>query len=159
MIVVMTSSTEVDQMWVLLRRALAEAAPFVEAVTAADLDRDTPCAGWDVRALLAHVVGQNHGFARAVLHGDADVSQFQPRAPGPDTLAAEWRASADELAEAFTTAPPDRQVRLVEISADVRFSVPTVATFQLVDTLIHTWDLARGIGRPYRPAPDLAAAA
>ena len=25
-----------------------------------------PCAGWDLRALVAHLIGQNHGFAEAV---------------------------------------------------------------------------------------------
>jgi uncharacterized protein (TIGR03086 family) len=151
----MTSLTEAGA---LLDRALAEGAPVVDAVTPDDLDRDTPCAGWDLRALLAHVLGQYDGFARAVRDGDAEVNAFQPRQPAPLTVAEDWRTAAEAFSRAVASAPPDRPVRLAEISDELRFPLPTVVGMQFVDTLVHTWDVARSIGRPYRPAPDLVAA-
>jgi uncharacterized protein (TIGR03086 family) len=140
------------------RRALADGAALVRDVTPGDLGRDTPCAGWDVLALIAHVVGQHHGFALAVRHGDADLNAFHPQPPEPDRVADRWVESADALDSALDDAPPDRPVRLAEISPDARFPLALVVAMQLVDTLAHTWDLARGVGRDYRPAPELVAA-
>lgn len=155
----MTPSTDVHELRSLFAQAVEEAAPVVATVTPADLDRPTPCDGWDVRTLLAHVLGQYAGFARAALDGDADVNAFQPRRPDPDTLEKEWRESVDALLDAFENAPQDRLVHLADLGPEARFPLAVAVKMQLVDTLVHTWDLARGLGRPYRPAPDLAAAA
>ena len=55
------------------QRALDDGRPLLDRVGAADLDRPTPCAGWDLRALVAHLIGQNHGFAEAVDSAAAGV--------------------------------------------------------------------------------------
>src|SRR5918998_3703711 len=69
------------------RRAVAGIRPVLEPLDAADLGRPTPCAGWDLRALLEHMTGQDHGFAAAVsaarTGGEGDGAEFAPRAPGP----------------------------------------------------------------------------
>ena len=146
----------------LLSRALDAERQVVAAVRPGDLDRPTPCAGWALRDLLAHLVGQHHGFAAAVRHGDADAGAFAPRPPSADAdtdaLLADWQASVDALVDAFAVAPPERAVRLVELSADRRFPQDVVAGFQLLDTVVHTWDLARTLGRDHRPDADLLAA-
>jgi uncharacterized protein (TIGR03086 family) len=140
------------------RRALADARGYVDRVDAAALGRPTPCAGWDLDALLAHIVGQHHGFAAAVCDGDAPVSAYGPRAVRPDRIAADWQDSADLLTAAFAGTGLDRPVRLVEISAELRFPAGTAIGFQLLDTVIHTWDVASALGVPYGPEPELAAA-
>src|ERR1700754_3328401 len=106
-------------------RALELTSELVGAVQPADLGRPTPCAGWDLAALLAHMIGQNRGFADA-LRGGTDVAAY---APVPDLL--------DAVAQPGTDA-----VLLPEITTAQRFPVPVVIGFQLLDTVVHSWDVA-----------------
>jgi uncharacterized protein (TIGR03086 family) len=119
----------------------------------------TPCAGWDLRDLIAHLVGQNHGFAEAVAEGDAPERAFTPRGPAaePGEWAAQWHASVDRLVTAFGGADPDRPVRLVEIAPDRRLPVRAALGFQLLDTTVHAWDVATALGEAFRPDDDLVA--
>jgi uncharacterized protein (TIGR03086 family) len=134
-------------------RALRQATALIAEITPADLTRPTPCAGWDLRALLAHCIGQNHGFADAVAGPDAPASAFAPQPPEPGA----WDASAERVHTAFRAAEPDRAVLLVEIGPDVRLPVATVVGFHLLDTVVHTWDVATALGQPFRPDDDLLA--
>ncbi len=53
---------------VLHRRALQVSVDAVNRVRPDQLALPTPCAEWDLGRLLAHMTGQNHGFA-AVARG------------------------------------------------------------------------------------------
>ena len=44
------------------RRALGAVTDLLADLTPADLDRPTPCAGWDLRMLLTHMTVQHRGF-------------------------------------------------------------------------------------------------
>jgi uncharacterized protein (TIGR03086 family) len=133
-------------------RALRQATAVIAEINPADLARPTPCAGWDLRALLAHCIGQNHGFAVAVAGGDAPASAF---APWPPERGA-WEDSAERVHTAFRAAAPDWPVRLVEFGPDARFPVATALGFHLLDTVVHTWDIARSLGEWYEPPDELA---
>jgi uncharacterized protein (TIGR03086 family) len=140
------------------RRALALAVAVIDRVTPSDLARSTPCAAWDLGALLAHMIGQNHGFAAAVRGPDAaPLTAFAPRPPGNDPAAA-WHASADHIADAFARADLDRPVLLAEVSAEHRFPAATAIGFQLLDTVVHGWDVATALGVPFHPDEELVAA-
>jgi uncharacterized protein (TIGR03086 family) len=142
-------------------RALQTAGAVLSRVRTADLVLPTPCAGWELHTLIAHVLGQNHGFASAVEvpdGGDVGVEAFASRPPEPGRISEAWAASADRLALAFGSAPLDRRVRLVEISDDVRFPVATVVGFHLLDTVVHSWDVANTMGEEFRPDDALVAA-
>ena len=138
-------------MQTLHHHALDLASELVTAVRSADLDRPTPCAGWDLAALLAHMTGQNHGFADA-LRGGTDVAAYAP-VPG---LAA-WPGSVADLLDAVDH-PGTDAVLLPEITTERRFPVPVVLGFQTLDTAVHTWDVATALGRVWRPDPPLVAA-
>ncbi|PZS31177.1 MAG: TIGR03086 family protein, partial [Pseudonocardiales bacterium] len=140
------------------RRALDVAGGVVARVQAVDLVRPSPCLGWDLGALLGHAVGQNHGFAQAVEEADAPLESFVPRPVPADELCAAWQESADRLATAFAAAPLDREVLLVEISPEIRFPLATVVGFHLLDTVVHTWDIATALGEEFRPDDELVAA-
>ncbi|MEP7020439.1 MAG: TIGR03086 family metal-binding protein [Pseudonocardiales bacterium] len=140
------------------RRALDVAGGVVARVQAVDLVRPSPCLGWDLGALLGHAIGQNYGFAQAVEAPDAPLSAYAPRPVTADELTRAWQASADRLATAFAAAPLDREVLLVEISPEVRFPVATVVGFHLLDTVVHTWDIATALGEEFRPDDELVAA-
>jgi uncharacterized protein (TIGR03086 family) len=129
-------------------QALDLATVQVEAVRTEDLPRATPCAGWDLAALLAHMTGQNHGFADA-LRGGTDPAAYAPTTG--------WAESVVDLLDAVAH-PRTDAVLLAEISTTLRFPVATVVGFQLLDTVVHTWDVATALGRPWRPDATLAAA-
>ncbi len=140
------------------RRAVTAARTVLDRVTPADLDRPTPCAGWDLRALLEHMTGQDHGFAtalRATLDGtDAELSAF---APGPlgAAPAATLAAGLDDVTAAFVRAAEvERTVYLAEF--DRRVPAPVLVSMHLVDTLVHGWDVAAtlGIADHYRAGLD-----
>ncbi|GAB3441777.1 TIGR03086 family metal-binding protein [Actinophytocola sediminis] len=122
------------------RHALDTIRPIVARVRPVDLDRQTPCAGWDLRALLAHMIGQDHGFAAAVL-ADVPAGAFAPRAPSIDAR----DAGVAVVAASFAAADPDRPVLLAEFG-DRRFPLHTVIGFHLLDTLVHGWDVAASLG-------------
>lgn len=142
------------------RRALNQAGDLVRTVGTADLTRPSPCAGWDLAALLTHVIGQHHGFARAIRDGDAPVSAYTgPAVPDADALPVLWAESARALTEAMAAAAPDQRVRLVEFGPEAVFPADTVVGFHLLDTTVHAWDVAAALGRPeFRPDDELVAA-
>jgi len=136
----------VENILELHRRSVAGLRPVVDRVTPADLDRPTPCAGWDLRALLEHMTGQDRGFAAAVRAArtgdDVDASAFAPHplGPSPATTLAE---GLDEVVAAFA-AGADGLVLMAEF--DRRVPTPIVVQMHLVDTLVHGWDVAATLG-------------
>ncbi|MEU4424703.1 TIGR03086 family metal-binding protein [Actinoplanes sp. NPDC024001] len=124
---------------------------LVSRVTEADLGRATPCAGWDLAALLEHMTEQHHVFAAAA-RGAAAADGGDYAAAGGDDYAA---AAEDVLAAFAGEGVLDRPFLLPEIGRPVpgRMAIG----FHLVDYLVHGWDVARTIGAPYRPGPDLLA--
>ena len=137
------------------RRALDMATAEIRRAGPGDLGRPSPCVGWDLRALLEHMVGQNHGFADAVADGEAPVAAFAPRSFDDGGLLPDWDASAERVAAAFAAAPGEREVLLVEVSAEQRFPVGTVLGFHLLDSVVHAWDVATALAHPFRPDDDL----
>ncbi|MFI5957781.1 TIGR03086 family metal-binding protein [Cryptosporangium sp. NPDC051539] len=131
---------------------------LVDGVTAADLARPTPCAGWDLGDLLAHLATQHRGFAAAV-EGRGDDPAVWTVTPIGNDPAAEYRQAADLVLKAFSAVDdPDRPCSLPEISPDD--SLPAVVTIGIhaVDYLIHSWDVAASLGRPFRPDENVTAA-
>ncbi len=139
-------------------RALDSAGELVARVRSADLANPTACADWDLLALLTHAIGQNRGFAAAVQDGDAPATAYTLPPPPADSLAAEWTRSAQRLTEAISGAPREARVRLVEFGPDAVFPVDTVVGFHLLDTTVHAWDIASGLGQSYRPDDELVEA-
>ncbi|GLZ42537.1 TIGR03086 family metal-binding protein [Actinokineospora sp. NBRC 105648] len=134
------------------RRSVEAIQPIIARIRPADLGRPTPCVGWDLRALQAHMIGQDHGFATAVA-ADVPVEAFAPREP---SLAAH-RASCDRVVEAFAAADPTRHVLLAEFE-NRRFPLRTVVGFHLLDTLVHGWDVAAALGTEVDYGGELLAA-
>ena len=128
------------------RRAVAGIRPVLEPLDAADLARPTPCAGWDLRALLEHMTGQDHGFAAAVsaarTGGEVDVAEFAPRPLGTFPTETLLRG-LDDVVAAFA-AGAEHPVLLPEFGA--RLPAGIVVQMHLVDTLVHGWDVAAALG-------------
>ncbi|MFE0463481.1 TIGR03086 family metal-binding protein [Kitasatospora sp. NPDC058965] len=142
--------------------ALALIAPHVAAVRREHLELPTPCAGWDLRRLLAHLIGQQYGFAAAARgHGDQPgVFTDHPLLDAPAvafTALASFADSARELVDAFAAAEAaDRPFALPEILPGHPFAPERAISFHLLDTVVHGWDLAVTLGRPFNCPDGLA---
>src|SRR6201990_1325503 len=83
-------------------RDLDRAAGLVAAAVACrirpgDLDRATPCDGWTLADLLAHLSVQHRGFAAAARGEGGDLALWVRRPPGPDPVADFLAATAEVL--------------------------------------------------------------
>jgi uncharacterized protein (TIGR03086 family) len=138
-----------------LLAAQTEFAARLALVRAADWDRPTPCAAWDVRALTNHVVLGELGYVLLLAGGSgAEFLALQATdALGDDPVGAYAAASA-RCRAAF--AEPGAAALVVD------YPLGAVRGAQLLDlrateTLVHAWDLARAIGADDTLDPDLAA--
>ncbi|MBU9763912.1 TIGR03086 family protein [Mycobacterium sp. TNTM28] len=134
----------------------------VDAVTASDLDRPTPCAGWTLADLLAHMTVQHRGFAAAARGRGADESAWDVttvadavHADPAGTYAAAARAvldafAADGIAEATFALP--------EFGPNATFPGTLAIGFHLVDYAVHGWDVAAALGASYELPDDVIAA-
>jgi uncharacterized protein (TIGR03086 family) len=118
-------------------------------------DAPTPCPEWDVRGLTRHL---RHGvgvYLKAM--GDPDAMATDPtREPADSALAAEIAAlDARFLASLRRPGALDGPVAMPFGTLDGR----TVATYRLVEQLVHGWDLATATGQPTDFAPELHEAA
>ena len=131
----------------------------VSGIRPADLARPTPCAGWSLGDLLAHMTAQHDGFAAAAAGHGADLARWLPRQAGADP-AGEYAAAARRALAAFgADGVLDREFVLPEISPLLRFSGAEAIGFHFVDYVVHGWDVARSLGQDFELAPDLLAAA
>jgi uncharacterized protein (TIGR03086 family) len=151
----MTGLHTVDMRY-LDRRALQAAGQVIAQVTAADLDRPTPCTSWNLAELLRHLVSENRGFAANATGTPADRSIWDSGDLGTDPHRA-YRDSAAAVTAAF--AAPDAYDRQVEVREFGTFPGRVVIGMHFVDFLVHGWDVATSIAAPYRPDHELAAAA
>ncbi|TQS27758.1 TIGR03086 family metal-binding protein [Microbispora sp. KK1-11] len=140
------------------RRAVQASVEVVAEVRPGDLERPTPCAGWTLADLLAHMTAQHLGFAAAAEGRGADPDVWRER-PGPDPVWA-YAAAAERVITAFAAEGVlDRGFVLPEVGVDAPFPAVHAIGFHFIDYLVHGWDVARALGIAYEPAPDLAKAA
>ncbi len=130
------------------RRTLETSIAIVASMQVADLGRPTPCGGWDLRALLAHMIGQNYGFAAAAEGDGGDLTCSRTGAVGADP-AGEYAASAGRAIEAFG-APGvlERDVEVAVLRGGVTLPGGAVIGCHLVDYVVHGWDVAKTLGVP-----------
>lgn len=114
----------------------------------------TPCSDWDVRYLVAHVVGGNR-FTVMILGGASAADAIgevmsQPQL-GDDPLHA-WAATSAAQTAAFG------QSGALERLVDHPLGTLTGGRFlelRLFDVTLHAWDLARSLGVDERLDPQL----
>jgi uncharacterized protein (TIGR03086 family) len=128
------------------RSVLESSVAIVGQVTALDLERPTPCIAWTLRQLLAHMIGQNYGFAAAADGNGHDRAVFADR-PVSDQPAADYATSARRVIEAFGV--PDLiegSMYLPEVRGGMTLPAPVAIRFHLVDYVAHGWDVATTLG-------------
>lgn len=135
------------------QRAVEAFGSRVLAVADEDWSRPTPCADWDVRGLVNHLLSENRWTTP--LLGGMTVEQVGDRFDG-DLLGSEpkhvWKEAASDALVAV--AQPDVLVSTVHVSfGDI--SGAEYLTQLTVDHTIHAWDLARAVGGDEDLDPEL----
>lgn len=129
-------------------RGLDATAAVVARVRPDQFDRPTPCAAWDVRGLLGHLVEANRMFTVAAGADPADL-------PDDDPLKA-YELSTEEVRRAW------HRPGLLDGEVTLPFgSFPgwVAVRMHFVDHFVHGWDLAVATGQAAELDPELAEAA
>lgn len=137
-----------------LAQAFAMTRGILSQVTPDQYEHPTPCASWNVRAVVNHIVEGANWFALCVNGGaapDPDPTHGVDYAAG-DVLAAYDQGAAATLA-AF--ASPGAQERILALPFG---QLPGAAFMGIAtnDVFVHGWDLAQGTGQQTDLDPALA---
>ena len=117
----------------LLGRAIGQAGTVIAAVRPGQESRPTPCASWDVRDLVSHVVDEVHRFAR-VTAGRGVVPAAGPLGPLVDWVDAYRDAARALLAAWSAPGVPDSAANWLMGQ-------------QLTELAVHAWDVAVSTGQ------------
>ena len=131
---------------VLFERAALSAAEMVEQARPDQRAEPTPCAGWDVDALIAHMAG-GPGYLFGALGLDSQA--------GPPADAA-YRSRVARCVDALRL-PGALDGRCMS-PAGFEWSIAEASAGTAMDQLVHTWDLAVAIGGDRRLDPELVEA-
>lgn len=142
--------TEIEE---LHERALHATGRIVDGVAADGWHAATPCADWDARGLVNHLVAGNLWAAELAAGGT--IQGVGSRLDGDllgDNPAAAYAASASQAAAVF------RRPGALDAPCAVSYGpVPgsVYAGHRFLDVLVHGWYLAAASGQDYEMDPDL----
>jgi uncharacterized protein (TIGR03086 family) len=119
----------------------------LDGMTADAWEAQTPCTDWTARQLVVHVV-DTHRKVRSSL-GDAPTLEADP----DGDLVAQFRDASASISDALGD-PEKASTTISGMFGEQPFE-SLVGRLLCADTLVHTWDLARGTGQ----AEDLDPAA
>ena len=132
----------------LLDRSLAYTRVLLADVRPDNLDRPTPCTGWTLGRLLAHMEDALDAFTEAAA-GRVEVDPVPPT----DTRVEALREKACALLGAWTAARPvEGRVTVGDLDLDTSLLVATAA----LEIAVHGWDVGQATGRRARIPDDLA---
>jgi uncharacterized protein (TIGR03086 family) len=136
-----------------LERACRSTAAVLDRVRGTDLDAPTPCASWNVRDVINHMVGGAGFFAELAENGTVNDRDDEGDCSATD-FAATFRREAERLVAAFRapgamTKPMKMPIGELPGSICVWIAAGDIFT--------HGWDLAKATGQPTDLEPDVAA--
>jgi len=136
-----------------LDASFAHAGTVVAGVRPEQLAASTPCSEWDVRALLAHMIGVVDNIGRGV-RGDELLADPNATVLGDDP-GAQFQSVAATTIAAWRGAAPDAEVNIGAGPMPAMVG----ASINLLDTTAHAWDLARATGQPEDVPAEVTTAA
>jgi uncharacterized protein (TIGR03086 family) len=137
-----------------LERACRSTSSMMSAVTEADLSRDTPCADWNVRTLIEHIVNSAIFFGDVAEFGACPDDKEWPVFSDED-LPFAFAAQADRLEAAFAVPEAMDKPMMLPIGEVPGSTCIAVATGEI---FIHGWDLAKATGQRTGLDPIVATA-
>ncbi|MEV0532113.1 TIGR03086 family metal-binding protein [Kitasatospora sp. NPDC050463] len=134
--------------------ALAAFGERVRLVAPDQWDAPTPCAEWSVRDLVNHLTGEQLWVPELLMGSTVSEvgGRFEGDVLGTDPAAA-WTAAAGAARAAFEVpGATELTVHLSFGDVSAQYYLDQLTT----DAVVHTWDLAEGIGRRTRLPSGLA---
>lgn len=126
------------------RIAVHEAVRVVGLAQESDWERGTPCAGWTLRQLVAHMTAQHVGFAAAA-RGAGHEAVYWREPEDMREPAGVHRVAATAVLTAFAEpGAAEREFTLPELGRS--FPARQAIGFHLVDYVVHAWDVAAALG-------------
>jgi uncharacterized protein (TIGR03086 family) len=158
----MTAEGTIDLVTAELDRAASSTREVLRRVRAEQMSAPTPCASWDVHALINHFVGSARWWATMLDGKDAGSAPDSASGPAPDSApdfaAGDYLAAYEEsilIARAAFTA--EGALERIARMEQGEFTGAALLGFATTDQFAHGWDLARAIGQPTAELdPELA---
>lgn len=115
----------------------------------------TPCPGWDVRDVVGHVIAVQRYVESLAVGREAPLDPYDSpgRHAGDDPIVAWTTVVDDVLAALDRPGVVRREVRTFRADEPL----DRLLAWNVVDTLAHAWDVARGAGVDDRLEPALVA--
>lgn len=116
-------------------------------------DRRSPCEGWTARHVVGHVTGVQR-YLEALVRGQKPRvnPMVDPHLIAGDDPAAAWASARDSMLE---TLDHSGVLHRVVTSFRGEEEVDDLIGFNVIDTTVHAWDLARAFGVDDRLDPGL----
>jgi len=127
------------------RRATDRAIAVMRIVAPGQLALPTPCTEWSVQNLIDHMTGST-AYLRAALAG-------QPPSPVSATSATDFIEGAAAAVAALTE--PGALERVCMSPLGFEWTIGHAVMGTIMDTVIHTWDLATATGQSVALDPGL----
>jgi uncharacterized protein (TIGR03086 family) len=120
-------------------------------------DARSACPRWTVRDVAGHVIWGQHQLRAWATGTEYGEGAGAPGAPHPAVLAgddpvATWRAARESCLAALTD---EAFGRIASLPGVGDLPVAAVVGILVTDTLVHTWDIAHGLGMDVRLDPAL----
>lgn len=145
------------------RTAIESSVEVIRRVRSDMLTLPTPCAGWTLADLLTHMTAQHHGFAAAARGDGREQAVWHAESYAVEVTAdpvGSYASAADEVLRAFATdGVEDTLFALPELGPEITVPGAVALGFHFVDYVVHGWDVATTLGRPYRLPADVITAA
>jgi uncharacterized protein (TIGR03086 family) len=139
----------------LLRRAARSTGEVLDQLGPQNQERPSPCPEMTVGQVAAHLVGGLLAFAEVAEGGELSFDAALDPVPGDEPAAAVFRAAVDQLVSAFSA--PGRLEATYAMPWGPTTGVQLVG-FELIETVTHGWDVARGLGVALDVDDDVASA-
>ncbi|MBX7448639.1 TIGR03086 family protein [Mycolicibacterium sp. 3033] len=134
--------------------ACAGTADVVRTVGDDDLTGPTPCSEMSVAALVSHLGGLAAAFTAAATKEFCELTDSPPEVS--EMLDDGWRQSYPKRLTEVATAWGDPAAwKGTSRAGGVDFPAAVGGRIALTEVVVHGWDLARAIGRPYAVDDDV----
>jgi uncharacterized protein (TIGR03086 family) len=139
----------------LMAAAAAQASRVVGGVTGHAMDAATPCAEWDLRALVNHTILWTAYSAERRAHGQSVEADLMSRDFTADPgFAEDYAAQIGKAVDAWSDpAAWERELGVMGSTTPAA----DVAAMLIMEMVLHGWDIASATGQRYACPDDVAA--